>query len=156
MVDLLLLLLVVVTPFRVFHSSVSWLFLTGVWTPIIISITLTFMFHSFFNSLSRYLSVFSFSFNFTQWSARTAKFPIWQVLFFVLIITRSGRLAENRWSVCMSKSQRSLCDSFSRTDSGLYIYHLVIWPIIIIIIIIIIYSLRVFHLHSPRLFSIFW
>ena len=28
---------------------------------------------------------------------------------FLLIITRSGRLADIRWSVCISKSQRSLC-----------------------------------------------
>ena len=43
--------------------------------------------------------------------------------FLLLTITRSGRLAEIRWSVCISKSQRTLCVSFSRTDSGLYIYH---------------------------------
>ena len=30
-------------------------------------------------------------------------------------------------SVCISKSQRSLCTSFSRTDSRLCIYHLFIW-----------------------------
>ena len=29
--------------------------------------------------------------------------------------------------ICMSKSQRSLCVSFSRTDSGLCIYHLLEW-----------------------------
>ena len=42
--------------------------------PIIIGINVTFMFHSFFNSLarSRYLSFFSLSFNFTLWSARIA------------------------------------------------------------------------------------
>ena len=47
-------------------------------------ITATFMFHSFFSSLERYrnLSFFSLSFSFTQWSARTAKFTIQQVLFF--------------------------------------------------------------------------
>ena len=43
---------------------------------------------------------------------------------FLLIIKRSGRLAEIRWSVCISKSQRSLCFSFSWIDSGLCIYHL--------------------------------
>ena len=31
------------------------------------------------------------------------------------------------WSVCILKSQRSLCISFSRTDSGLCIYHLFVW-----------------------------
>ena len=46
---------------------------------------------------------------------------------FLLIIIRSGLLAEIRWSVCMSKSHRSLCVSFSTTDAGLCIYHLFIW-----------------------------
>ena len=52
--------------------------------PIIFGITVTFMFHSFFSSLarSRYSSVFSLSFNFTLWSAGTAKSAIWQVLCF--------------------------------------------------------------------------
>ena len=52
--------------------------------PITIGINVTFMFHGFFNSLgrSRYLSFFSLSFNFTQWSAGTAKSTILQVLFF--------------------------------------------------------------------------
>ena len=35
-------------------------------------------------------------------------------------------LAEIRWCVCISKSQRILCVSFSRTDSRLCIYHLFI------------------------------
>ena len=53
--------------------------------PITIDIIVTFMFHSFFNSLarSRYLFFCSFSFSFTLWSAGTAKFTIRQVLFFV-------------------------------------------------------------------------
>ena len=44
-------------------------------------------------------------------------------LFFWIII-KSGRLAEIKWSVCMSKFQRSLCVSFSGQDVGLGIYHL--------------------------------
>ena len=50
--------------------------------PIIIGIIITFMFHSFFNSLgrSRYLSLFSHSFSFILWSAGTAKSTILQVL----------------------------------------------------------------------------
>ena len=48
-------------------------------------------------------------------------------LFFLLIIKKSGRRAEIRWSICMSKSHRSLCVSFSRTDSVLCIYHLFVW-----------------------------
>ena len=53
--------------------------------PITISIIVTWMFHSFFfNSLSRsrYLSLFSHSFSFILWSARTAKSTILQFLFF--------------------------------------------------------------------------
>ena len=107
-------------------------------TPITIGIYATFMFDSFsvfFNSLpwSRYLSFFSFFFNFSLWSAETANSIILQVLvfylffFFLITITRSGLLTEIRWSVCMSKSHRSLCVSFSRTDAGLCIYHLFFW-----------------------------
>ena len=66
--------------------------------PITIGIIITFMFHSFSCSLarSRYLSFFLLSFYFTLWSARKAKFTIQQVLFFLLIIIRSGHLAEIR------------------------------------------------------------
>ena len=72
--------------------------------PIMIGVIVTFMFHSFFNSLARSSNL--------------------QVLFFLFIIIRSGLLAEIRWSVWMSKSHRSLCVSFSRTDAGLCIYYL--------------------------------
>ena len=47
--------------------------------------------------------------------------------FLLLTITRSGHLDEIRWSVYISKSQRRLCISFSRVDSGLCIYHLFVW-----------------------------
>ena len=99
--------------------------------PIIIGINLTFKLYSFFNSLTRskHLSFFLLSFNFTLLSAVTAKSvsSLFFLLLFLLIITRSGHLAGIRWSVCISKSQRSLCFSFSRTDSGLYLYHLFVW-----------------------------
>ena len=65
--------------------------------PITISIIVTCMFHSFFNSLarSRYLSFFSYSFSFILWSAGTAKSTILQVFFFLLIIIiRPGLLVE--------------------------------------------------------------
>ena len=95
-------------------------------TPITIGTIVTFMFHSFFNSLarSRYLSFFSLSFRFILWSAGTAKSTILQIFFFFfffLIIMRSGLLAGIRWSVCMLKSHRSLCVAFSRTGVGLCI-----------------------------------
>ena len=98
--------------------------------PITIGIIVTCMFHNFFNSLakSRYLSFFSHSFSFILWSAGTAKSTILQILFFLLlIIIKSGILAEIRWSVCMSKSHRSLCVLFSRTGAELSIYHLFVW-----------------------------
>ena len=96
--------------------------------PIAIGIIVTFMFHSFFNSLarSRYLSFFSHSFSFILRSAGTAKSTILQIFFLLLIIIQIV-LAESRWSVCISKSHRSLCVSFSRTDAGLCIYHLFVW-----------------------------
>ena len=71
--------------------------------PITIGTIDTFMFHSFFfNSLarSRYLSFFSHSFSFNLWSAGAANSTILQILSFLLIIIRSGLLAEIRWSVC--------------------------------------------------------
>ena len=57
-------------------------------TPITNGIMVTFMFHSFFNSLAslRYLSFFSLSFNFTLWSIGTAKSTILQVLLLLLLL----------------------------------------------------------------------
>ena len=68
-------------------------------TTISVGTIVTFMFHSFFNSLgrSRYLFFFSHSFSFILWSAGTAKSAILQILFFfLLIIIRSDLLAEIR------------------------------------------------------------
>ena len=103
--------------------------------PITIGTIVTFMFHSLFVfslARSRYLSFFSLSFRFIPWTAGTAKSTILQILFFfffffLLIIMRSGLLAGIWWSVCMLKSHRSLCESFSRTGAGLCIYHLFVW-----------------------------
>ena len=51
--------------------------------PITIGTIVTYMLHSFFNSLatSRYLSFFSLTFRFIQWSAGIAKSTILQILF---------------------------------------------------------------------------
>ena len=78
--------------------------------PITIAITVTFLFQSFLSSLarSRYLSFFSLSFSFTQWSAETAKATILQVLLLLLTITWSGRLAMIRWSV-WSQNPKEFC-----------------------------------------------
>ena len=46
---------------------------------------------------------------------------------FLFISTRSGLLAEIRWSVCTTKSQRISCISFFWTESVLCRYHLVAW-----------------------------
>ena len=56
--------------------------------PITIGTIVTFMFHSFFNSLARskYLFFSSLSFRFILWSAGTAKSTILPILFFLLII----------------------------------------------------------------------
>ena len=64
--------------------------------PITIGIIVTFMFYSLLNSLakSRYLSFFSNSFRFILWSAETGKYTILQTHFILLIIIRSGPLAE--------------------------------------------------------------
>ena len=71
---------------------------------ITIRIIVTFMFHSFFNSLarSRYLSFFLRSFSFIPWSSGTAKPIILQVLFFIVY--------HKVW-----------------TDAALCIYHLFVW-----------------------------
>ena len=95
--------------------------------PVTIGIIVT-LFHSFFNSLSRsrYLSFFSHFFSFILWSAGTAMSTILLILFFCWLLS-SSLLAEIRWSVCMSKSHRSLCVLFSWTDAGWCIYHLFVW-----------------------------
>ena len=61
-----------------------------------IGITATHMFHNFFHSLTRSenLSIFLLSFIFTLWSVRMARSTWWQVLFFILISTRSSRLSK--------------------------------------------------------------
>ena len=104
-------------------------FVTVLSAPVTTGITVFFMLQIFFSSLARfrYLYFFSLSFSFTQWPTGTAKFPIQQILFFLLTINRSGRLAEIRWSVCISKSQRSLCFWFSMADSRSCVYHLFGW-----------------------------
>ena len=96
---------------------------------ITIGIIVTLIFHCFCIPLarSRYLSLFLLSFSFTLWSAGTAKSTILQVLSFFMIIIRSGGQVESWWSFCLSKSQRSLRDSFFRKDAELCICHLFVW-----------------------------
>ena len=67
-------------------------------------------------------------------------------MFSFLYIIRSGRLAEIRWSIWMSKSHRCLCVSFSRTDSGLCIYHLfvlLLLLLLVVVVVVVVYTLQV-------------
>ena len=80
-------------------------------TPITTGTTVTFMFHSFFNSLVRssYLSFFSLSFSKVHNFANSLVVIVIVIVVVVVVVIRSGRLAEIRRSVCISKFQRSLC-----------------------------------------------
>ena len=82
----------------------------------------------FFNSLSRlrYLFFFIF-FLFYSTVSRDSKVHNFASSLFLNIVIRSGRLDEITWSVCMSKSPRSLYVSFSKTDARLCIYQLFVW-----------------------------
>ena len=88
---------------------------------IIISITITFMFISFFfhfSSKAWYLSFFSLSFNFTLWSAGTTKSTILQVILFcwqlqgLVIWLRLGDqfVSQNPSGVCVSHSPGEMLD----------------------------------------------
>ena len=87
-----------------FFSPCTNLFVTlpnGLMTT---GIAVTFLFHSFFSSLARstYLSL-SLSFTLSQ-----PEQQLFGRFSFLLIISRSGRLAEIMWSICILKFQRSL------------------------------------------------
>ena len=90
-------------------------------------IIVTFMFHSYFHFPSKVQVLLFTFFQFYFVVSRTAKSTILQVLFCLLIIIRSGRLAEIMWSFYLSKSYGSLCVLFSRTDAVLCICHLFVW-----------------------------
>ena len=95
---------------------------------ITIGITVTIMFHCFLSSLTRskYFSLFSLSLFFTQ-LVRYKENSFFFFFSFLLLITRTDLQHGIRWSLCIPKSQWILCISFSRTDAGLCIYHLVVW-----------------------------
>ena len=100
--------------------------------PITIGIIALFKFHSFFSILKQaqgtYLSFHIISILFcVQPGEQSRQLCRFSFFFFLLIIIRSGVLAEIRWSVCISKSHRSLCMSFSRTGARFCIYHLLAW-----------------------------
>ena len=73
------------------------------------------------------ISLFTF-FQFNSVVCRDSKVDNFaDFLFLLLIIIRSSLRPEIWWSVCVSKSHRSLWVSFSRTGAGLCIYHLLVW-----------------------------
>ena len=82
--------------------------------PIMICIIVTFMFHSFYPFRSK-VGVLILLFTFFRFYSLIKVDNFECSLFLLLITIRSGFLAEIRWSVCISKSHRSLCVSFSRT-----------------------------------------
>ena len=102
--------------------------------PIIIGISVTFMFQFFFSSLASWRYLYP-SFHFLlillcgqlgQQSPQFYKFSFFFFFFFffLLVIIRSGHLAEIRGYVSMSKSQEFVCVSFSKTDARFCIHHL--------------------------------
>ena len=86
--------------------------------------TVTFGFHSSPARL-RYYPFFTL-FQFYSVISRHTKVQNLASSLILLTITRPCRLAEIKWSICISKSQRSMFVSFPATDSGLCIYHLLL------------------------------
>ena len=99
--------------------------------PITIGITATFMFHNFLVLWQAPSTCLSFRFLlFSICGQPGRQNPLidrFFFFFFLFTITTAGHLAGIRWTVCMLKSQRIWCVSFSVTDSGLCIHHLVEW-----------------------------
>ena len=90
--------------------------------PITTGTIVTFMFHSFFNSLARlrYLSFFQI-YSVVRWDSKLDNFA--NSLCFVHYY-KGWSLAGIWWSVSKLKSHRSLCELFSWTSTGFCIYHL--------------------------------
>ena len=110
-------------PTSKFSSSFSNPIVTIPEAPITIGIIVTFMFHSLFKFPNKVLVlVFIFSFfqvySMVSWKSKVDNLA--NSLFFF----GSVLLAKIRWYVCMSKPRRSLCVSFSTTDTGFCIYPL--------------------------------
>ena len=111
----------------VLNNAVIWM-VSG--APIIIGITVTFMFHSFFLfscKVQVFISLFAF-FQFYPVFVRNGKVHYSaDSLFSSLTTSRSSGMAEIIWSVCISESQENLCLLFSSTDSGLCKYYFFGW-----------------------------
>ena len=93
--------------------------------PVTNGTTITFIFHTFFSSLTRskYFSIFSTFLSSTLVSQDIAKSIIWHSWCFLSMKIMSGFLAVIKWSVCTVKSQSILHESFLRTASGWCSYH---------------------------------
>ena len=91
-----------------------------------IIVTCMFQFFQFPSKVEVLIRLFTFFqfYSVVSWDSKVDYFASYP---FLLIIIKSVLLAEIRWSVCLPKSHRSLCVSFSRTGAGLYIYHLFVW-----------------------------
>ena len=62
------------------------------------------------------------------YNASTTKFTIRQALFFLWFFKLLPDLVFfSVWTICIWEFRRTSCVSFSKTDSGLCLYHLVIW-----------------------------
>ena len=99
-------------------------------SPVTISITDTFMLQDFFHLSSKillFISLFAFFYFYSVVCRNDKVHNSTGSLFIFVDIARSGRLVEIWLSLCISKPQRSLCVSFSRTDYGSCIYPLFIW-----------------------------
>ena len=97
--------------------------------PFTIDTIVTFMFHIFFRfscHVKVHILLFTL-FQFISVVSRDSKVDNFTSSLFLLIIVKSGSLAEMRLSVCRPMSHRSLCLSFSRAGAGFCIYHLFIW-----------------------------
>ena len=110
------------------------------------------MFHSFFQFPSKVqvlILLFAF-FQFYSVVSRDSKVhnSASSLFFFFLIIIRSDCLVEIWRSVCISKSQRSLSVLFSRTDSGLCMLLLLLFPLLLPLLLLLLplfRSLWAFH-----------
>ena len=112
-----------------FSNPLSKYLVTVSRTPTTIGITATFPLHNLLIPMRGQVTYPSFCF-FQFYSVVSQESKVHNSaisLSFLLIIIRSGRLAEIRWSVSISKSQSSLCVSFSRKYARLCIYDLFVW-----------------------------
>ena len=106
--------------------------------PITIGIIVTFMFHNFFqfpSNIEVRILLFTFFqfYSVVSWDSKVHNIEN------SLSFCWSGLLAEIRWSVCMSKSHRSLCVSFSRTDDWLLLLLFLLLLLLLFLLILLLF-----------------